>query len=121
MFEGCINLEEAPIIHAMTFDGTGSMMRMFCMSRNSKITTPKLTKGPVLPALTIGSTSYREMFKGNGNLVEVTCLATSGFGNCSDWLTNCSETGTFYKNSGATVGTNGWIRSTSQIPVNWTV
>ena len=121
MFEGCINLEEAPIIRAMTFNGTGAMMRMFCMNRNSKITTPKLTKGPVLPALTIGSTSYREMFKGNGNLVEVTCLATSGFGQCSDWLANCSDTGVFYKNPNATVGTDGWIRTTSQIPVNWTV
>ena len=57
----------------MTFDGTGAMMRMFCMSRSSKLTTPKLTKGPVLPALGIGQTTYREMFKGNGNLVEVTC------------------------------------------------
>ena len=121
MFEGCINLEEAPIIHAITFNGTGSMMRMFCMSRTSKLTTPKLTKGPVLPAKALGQTAYKEMFKGNGNIVEVTCLATSGFGNCSDWLTNCSETGTFYKNSGVTVGTNGWIRTTSQIPVNWTV
>ena len=117
MFEGCINLEEAPIIHATTFSGTGSMMRMFCMSRSSKLTTPKLTKGPVLPALALGQNAYKEMFKGNGNIIEVTCLATSGFGNCADWLTNCSETGTFYKNSNA----SGWIRTTSQIPVNWTV
>ena len=115
MFEGCINLEEAPIIHAMTFDGTGAMMRMFCMSRSSKLTTPKLTKGPVLPASYISQNAYKEMFKGNGNLVEVTCLLSNVLGT-ADWLTNCSNTGTFKK-----LPNTNWATGTSGIPSGWTV
>jgi hypothetical protein len=55
------------------------------------------------------------MFKGNGNLVEVTCLMTSGF-QCSNWLANCSDTGTFYKDANAS-----WASGTSGIPTGWTV
>lgn len=73
MFEGCINLEEAPAIN-LTNMSQASCKRMFCMNRNSKITTPKMTKSPILHVATPASNCYEEMFKGNGNIVEVTCL-----------------------------------------------
>lgn len=118
MFEGCINLEEAPIIKATTLNGTMAMGRMFCMNRNNKLTTPKLTKGPVLLSTTLAETCYKEMFKGNGNLVEVTCLAIdmTASNRTQDWLTNCSSTGTFYKNPNATT----WGSGNSGIPSGWT-
>lgn len=113
MFEGCINLLEAPNIN-FTTTAKECCQRMFCMDRNSKITTPKMTKSPILRATKGVTNCYKEMFKGNGNLVEVTCLMTSTF-QCQDWLTNCSNTGTFYKASGAS-----WASNTNGIPSGWT-
>lgn len=123
MFEGCINLEEAPELPATNLV-RGCYHRMFCMSRTNKLTTPKMTKAPVLPALTVPENessdkpgAYEEMFKGNGNLIEVTCLAeTFSTNSCKDWLLNGSGTGTFKKAAGATWGTG-----TSGIPSGWTV
>lgn len=115
MFEGCINLEEAPNIE-LTTAAQNCCKRMFCMSRTTKLITPKLTKGPVLKISTLLNTCFNEMFKGNGNLVEVTCLATAGMsGNCGDWLLNCSSTGTFYKANGAS-----WGSGNGAIPSGWT-
>lgn len=114
MFEGCINLEKAPEIN-LTVASENCCKRMFCMSRTTKLTTPKLTKGPVLKITTLLNTCYEEMFRGNGNLVEVTCLATAGMsGNCNNWLANCS-TGTFYKSPSAS-----WNSGTGAIPSGWT-
>ena len=114
MFEGCINLEVAPDINLINMSQT-CCQRMFCMNRSSKITTPKMTKSPILRADTGATNCYKEMFKGNGNLVEVTCLMTSSF-NCDNWLTNCSTTGTFKKAASAS-----WSTGTSGIPSGWTV
>jgi len=114
MFEGCINLEEAPEIN-LTDMSEECCQRMFCMNRNSKITTPKITKSPILRCATGASKCYKEMFKGNGNLIEVTCLMTSGY-QCDNWLTNCSTTGTFKKAASAS-----WSSGTSAIPSGWTV
>jgi hypothetical protein len=80
MFEGCINLEEGPDINLISVSSSCCCQRMFCMNRNSKITTPKMTKSPVIKNLTFESGSsavFRDFFKGNGNLVKVTCLITS--------------------------------------------
>ena len=118
MFEGCINLEEAPELPATNLVAF-CYYRMFCMNRNSKITTPKMTKSPVLPASVVTTSAYEEMFKGNGNLVEVTCLATdiSASNAVKDWLRNCSSTGTFNKASSM----SSWPSGTSGIPSGWTV
>ena len=116
MFEGCINLDKAPELPATTL-ADECYQRMFCMDRNSKLTTPKMTKSPILRAAYIGGNAYKEMFKGNGNLIEVTCLATSGRGTgTSDWLLNVSSTGVFRKDSSVT-----WDTGTSHIPSGWTV
>jgi hypothetical protein len=114
MFESCINLEEAIEINFTTLVKQ-CCMRMFCMNRNSKITTPKLTKGPILHCTSGYSDCYKEMFKGNGNLVEVTCLLNDTINSTADWLTNCSSTGVLYKNPLKT-----WSTGTSACPSGWT-
>ena len=114
MFEGCINLEE-PIEVKFTTLTQQCCMRMFLMNRNSKITTPKMTKSPILRCANAAQDCYKEMFKGNGNLVEVTCLLTNPTGT-TDWLTNCSTSGTFKKASSAS-----WSTGTGGIPSGWTV
>ena len=115
LFEGCISLLEAPEVNLTTVT-SNCCARMFCMDRNSKIMTPKLTKGPVLRPQTGATNCYREMFAGNGNLTEVTCLLKSAF-QCTNWLKNCPETGVFKKDPSAT----GWPSSVSGIPSGWTV
>ena len=115
MFEGDINLEVAPEINLVNMSQE-SCMRMFCMSRTSKITTPKMTKSPILRCKTSATDCYKEMFRGNGNLVEVTCLLTNPAGTAA-WLTDCSTSGTFYKASGVTWSTG----NTNNIPSGWTV
>lgn len=116
MFEGCINLETAPEI-SLTNMAQTCCMRMFCMNRNSMIMTPKMTKSPILSCKTTVIDCYKEMFKGNGNLAEVTCLKEDDINACTDWLTNCSSTGIFYKSSLK----NNWPRTTGGIPSGWTV
>lgn len=123
MFEGCINLLESPEICATTLNGDQNMQKMFCMNRSNKITTPKMTKGPVLKVSELIATCYKEMFKGNGNLTEVTCLATQqsdggvvGTSNSTqDWLKNCSETGIIYIHPDSV-----WSSGTSTgVPSGW--
>ena len=117
MFEGCINLEVAPEIN-LTDMSQNCCKRMFCMNRSSKITTPKMTKSPILRCATGVQGCYEEMFKGNGNLIEVTCLLTNDSSACTNWLLNCSSVGTFYKSP---LKTNWTMNSTSGVPSGWTV
>ena len=116
MFEGCINLEE-PIEINFTELARQCCMRMFLMNRNSKITTPKMTKSPILRCANTAQDCYKEMFKGNGNLVEVTCLMQGNSIFYSDWLMNVSSTGTFKKAPSVT----GWASGASGIPSGWTI
>ena len=116
MFEGDINLEVAPEINLVNMSQE-SCMRMFCMNRNSKITTPKMTKSPILRCANTATDCYKEMFKGNGNLTEITCLKTDTTNACTNWVTNISTTGTFYKDSQK----SDWPRSDNGIPSGWTV
>lgn len=116
MFEGCINLEAAPEINLVNMS-EGSCMRMFCMDRNNKLTTPKMTKSPILRCATCATNCYKEMFKGNGNLVEVTCLKTDDIECCDNWLANTSSTGTFIKSPLK----NNWPNTTSGYPSGWTI
>lgn len=115
MFEGCINLEKAPEINLINLSIT-CCKRMFCMSRSAKLTTPKMTKGPILKVQSGNTNCYEEMFKGNGNLVEVTCLLTNHSVGTKNWLLNCSNTGTFYKGPNTT-----WGSGTGAIPSGWTI
>lgn len=116
MFEGCINLEIAPEINLVNLSEE-CCQRMFCMNRNSKITTPKMTKSPILRVTNTALNCYKEMFKGNGNLTEITCLKTDTTGACTNWVVNISTTGTFYKASQK----NDWPRNDDGIPSGWTV
>lgn len=118
MFEGCISLLEAPELPAKTL-ATACYKRMFCMSRTTKVTTPLMTKSPVLPAPFLTTDCYLEMFKGNGNLNEVTCLATYKDSGTTSWLQNVSSTGTFNKHISASV--TDWGRGDSGIPNGWLV
>ena len=116
MFEGCINLEDVyvPEINLVN-NSTTCCKNMFCMDRDSMVTTPKMTKSPILRASTGATNCYQQMFCGNGNLTEVTCLLEDGVG-CADWLKYGSSTGTFKKASGIT-----WASGTSGIPSGWTI
>ena len=61
-----------------------------------------------------------EVFKGNGSLTEVKCFWTNNsgtFGNLANWMTNVSNSGTFYKRSTQTFTLN----SVSGIPSGWNI
>lgn len=116
MFEGCINLEEAIEIN-FTSLSQQCCFRMFCMNRTSKITTPKMTKSPILRCYTAATDCYTQMFAGNGNLNEITCLLQTP-GGTTNWVQYAgADTGTFYKNSSATWNQGG----TENVPSGWTV
>lgn len=116
MFEGCVNLEEAIEIK-FTSLSQQCCMRMFCMNRTSKITTPKMTKSPILKCSTWSSDCYMEMFEGNGNLNEITCLLETP-GGTTNWVQHAgAATGTFYKNPSATWSQGG----TENVPSGWTI
>ena len=115
MFEGCINLEEAIEIN-FTNLSVECCQRMFCMSRTVKLTTTKMTKSPILRCTTAATNCYKEMFKGNGNLNEITCLLETP-SNTENWVLNAgAATGTFYKNPSAT-----WSQDTSNVPSGWNI
>lgn len=119
MFEGCINLEIAPEINLVDMS-ENACFRMFCMDRDNKITTPKMTKSPILRVATCVTNCYKEMFKGNGNLNEVICLMTSDIGCTADWLTNVSDTGIFKKSPLKTNWEQGGTTG-GKIPISWTI
>jgi hypothetical protein len=88
------------------------------MNRTSKITTPKMTKSPILKCNTGASDCYKEMFEGNGNLNEITCLLTNDVSATAAWVRYaCAATGTFYKHPSKT-----WTLDQDYgVPTGWTV
>ena len=116
MFEGCIKLVEGPKIDAITVSGDGAMMRMFCMSRNSKVTAA-MTKSPILRIKNPSSYAniYQQLFYGNGNITEVTILAEGTNLSFDNWLGYTNSGGVIKKLSTTTLvsGYNG-------IPNGWT-
>ena len=90
---------------------------MFLMDRSSKITTPKMTKSPILRCAMGVDKCYEEMFKGNGNLTEVTCLLTNDSTATTNWLSNVSSTGTLIKSP---LKVN-WPNNVSGYPSGWTI
>lgn len=115
MFEGCFCLSEAPELPATTLMSK-CYRRMFLMSRTTTVTS-RLTKSPVLAANTLVEGCYDEMFKGNGSIVQVTCLATNITKGTPNWLMNVSQTGEFIKSEEM----NSWPRTVNGIPSGWTV
>ena len=85
------------------------------MNRNSRVTTPKMTKGPMLPATIYDTNAYQQMFMNNANITEITCLLEGSNLSCANWLANTAASGTFKKSSNATWSTGG-----SGIPDGWT-
>ena len=109
-------LEEAIEINFTTL-AQQCCQKMFSMSRSTKLSTPKMTKSPILRCTTYATDCYKEMFQGNGNLNEITCLLTS-IGGTTDWIKNAgAATGTFYKNPSATWGQGG----TDNVPSSWNI
>ena len=125
MFEGCIALAYPPEeLYLVSADNT-AYNRMFCMSRNSMITTPAMTSTPKLfgdwgTTTGIGSTSNQQMFCGNGNLTNIYCYWTNTSGSFSYiglWVNYTADSGvTFHKRS-----TQAFPGGTSGIKTGWTV
>ena len=125
MFEGCIGLAYPPSQLYFTSVQPDSYNRMFCMNRNSKITTPAMTYTPKLFGDWGSSSPFQQqMFCGNGNLTTIYCYwtnASGSFGNFSGALTNwvnyTADSGvTFYKRS-----TQSFASGVSGIKTGWTV
>lgn len=121
MFEGCTSMSQPPAVLSATTAVLTSYKRMFCMNRNSKVTT-QMTKSPIMIGnfgSETGVTKDFQVFKGNGSLTEVKCFWTNdsgSFGGLSEWMSNVSSSGTFYKRSSQTFQQNP-----GGIPTTWTI
>lgn len=112
MFEGNVNLVEAPEILPATTLGQGEeYMYMFkgCTS---------LTRAPYLPALDVTNYAYYQMFYGCTSLNYVKAMFTSRTNQYAtyQWLTNVAATGTFVKNADTPL-----TDSELGVPSGWTV
>jgi hypothetical protein len=82
-----------------------------------------LTTAPVLPATTLASNCYTNMFNGCTSLNYIKAMFTTTPSGSSpnyytsNWVDGVASSGTFVKNSAATWTTTG----TSGIPTGWTV
>ena len=78
-----------------------------------------LVEGPVLPALTLASQCYYEIFRGCNKMNKITCLATdiSASGCVTRFSQATASSGTFVKHPDM----NDWTTGVSGIPGNWTV
>ena len=118
MFQGCTSLTTAPELSATTL-AYRCYYNMF--NRCTSLTTPpqlpattlaigcyygmfyqcsSLTTSPMLPAPTLVQDCYRQMFYNSAKLNTVTCLAETGINtnnSTSNWLSNTSSSGTFYR------------------------
>lgn len=117
MFSGCTSLTEAPDLPATS-------LRESCY-RSMFAGCTSLRKTPELTATTLDKLCYGGMFNGCTSLNEVHCQMPSSY-SASDiqlytgstyaewWLSNVSETGTFYTNADA-----HWPSGASGIPNGW--
>lgn len=95
MFSRCTSLTTPPQLPATALT-TGCYYNMFY--QNSSLST-----SPVLPAPTLVQDCYRQMFYNCRSLNKIICLATSGINtnnSTSNWLSNTSSSGTFYREAG---------------------
>lgn len=122
MFEGCTSLSQPPTVLSATTAELSSYKRMFCMNRNSSVTS-QMTKSPIMIGSFGSETSVAkdfEVFKGNGSLTEVKCFWTNdsgSFSNLANWMSYVSSSGTFYKRSTQTFTLN----SGNGIPSGWNI
>jgi hypothetical protein len=77
-----------------------------------------MTKSPILRVHEGAEDCYKEMFEGNGNLNEITCLLTSEISATALWVQYAgAATGTFYKHPSKT-----WTLGQHYgVPTGWTV
>lgn len=117
MFENCVKLVEGPDILATTVSGTTALNRMFCMSRNSKVTAA-MTKSPILRITNPSeySNTYQQLFCGNGNITEVTILAEGTNLSFANWLAYNGGSGVIKKLSTTTLVSGG-----NGLPSGWTI
>ena len=116
MFEGCVKLVEGPEICATTISGDTALNRMFCMSRNSKVTAA-MTKSPILRIINPSeySNTYQQLFCGNENINEITILAEGTNLSFNNWLSYNGGSGVIKKLSTMTLTTGS-----SGVPSGWT-
>ena len=141
MFCGCSNLTIAPELPATTLAATGSFpngcyaamfkectslvkapsilpamtLRSNCYT-NMFYKCASLTASPVLPAKTLAEWSYSNMFDGCSSLQQITCYATniSAKGCLSNWTHGVSPTGMFISDPSAS-----WPSGDHGIPAGW--
>ena len=113
MFAECQSLTEAPELPATAL-AVDCYYGMFRSCRS-------LVKAPELTATTLDNRCFNNMFIGCSSLNEVRCKIPSSYSSSDissyarDWLSNVSETGTFYTNADA-----NWPSGASGIPEGWT-
>jgi len=78
-----------------------------------------LISAPELPATTLESGCYNQMFRSCTNLNYIKCLATNiSARNCTEyWVLKVAATGTFVKDASM----SSWTTGISGIPSGWTV
>ena len=112
MFAHCARLTDLSKFSIGT-SGT-TMATRCCQSMFSQCNS--LTDAPLLPATTLVDNCYTQIFKYNGNLKYVKCLATNvGNNSCYNWLEGVASTGTFITPNSTT-----WTSGDSGIPSGWT-
>ena len=122
MFEACVSLSQPPSVLSATTAVLTSYKRMFCMARSGTVTA-QMTKSPIMIGNFGSETNVAkdfQVFKGNGSLTEVKCFwknTSNSFGSLSEWMTNVSSSGTFYKRSTQTFTLN----SANGIPSGWDI
>ena len=134
MFEGCTGLTNAPELPATTLD-TNCYAYMFsgCTSLTSAPELPtttlanncyysmfsgctSLTSAPELPATTLASYCYSSMFDGCTNISLIKVHFTAWGTQTTNWVSEMSRTGTFYKPTALPEE-----YGTSKIPTGWAV
>ena len=108
MFRGCTGLTSAPELPATTL-ATSCYSSMFFGCTG-------LTSAPELPATTLASRCYTTMFRGCTDLSLIKVHFTAWGTQTTNWVSNVSPTGTFYKPTALTEE-----YETSKIPTGWTV
>ena len=108
MFYGCTGLTSAPELPATT-------LANFCYTSMFYGCTG-LTSAPELPATTLKTSCYASMFNGCTGLSLIKVHFTAWGTQTTNWVSNVSPTGTFYKPTALTEE-----YGTSKIPTGWTV
>lgn len=111
MFSGCTGVIDASDLILPQTSLSESHGYMFNGCTN-------LVKGPVLPAKTLSSMAYNNLFKNCSKLNYIKCLATNISASLclQRWVQGVSPTGTFVKKAGVS-----WPTGDSGIPSGWTV